>query len=150
VTISRLITLRMRNGSNIFFRNNKNSHFMFNSFFPENRVSYEKVLKNAVDTEKQQMTICRRVTCWISKATRVQAHASAREPTPIHIWKHAHARTHPHAGTHTQKHVILTAFPRQRYFQERASVLRYTYIAPHFCFKKNTGRFYHKCTHVFI
>ena len=35
--------------------------------------------------------------------------------------------THNH--THTHKYVILTAFPRQQWFRERASLLCYTYIA---------------------
>jgi hypothetical protein len=74
--------------------------------------------KNVVETERPQMAIWRRVACWISKVTRAQTRqrrASTR----------AHARTH----THTQKYVILIAFPRQQWFHERASILRYTYIA---------------------
>jgi hypothetical protein len=51
------------------------------------------------------------VACWISKATRAQAHAGAS--------------TH----TRTQNYVILIAVPRQLRFRERASVLCYTYIA---------------------
>jgi hypothetical protein len=57
------------------------------------------------------MTIWRRVACWISKAT------------------HAHVYIYTHARTHTQKYVILIAFPQQQWLRERASVLRYTYIA---------------------
>jgi hypothetical protein len=38
-----------------------------------------------------------------------------------------HARTRKHA--HTDQYVILIAFPLQQWFRERASVLRYTYIA---------------------
>ena len=57
------------------------------------------------------MTIRRRISCWISKATRTQAVA------------HALVRSH------TQKYVILIAFPRQQWLRERASVLRYTYLA---------------------
>ena len=64
------------------------------------------------------MTIRRMfVACWISKATRAQAHARASAPT--------RTRTH----TRTQNYVILIAVPRQLRFRERASVLRYTYIA---------------------
>ena len=37
--------------------------------------------------------------------------------------------THTHARTHTDKYVVLIAFPRQRWFRERASLLCYTYIA---------------------
>jgi len=37
--------------------------------------------------------------------------------------------THTHTHTHPSQYVILTAFPLQQRFQERASVLRYMYIA---------------------
>jgi hypothetical protein len=40
---------------------------------------------------------------------------------------HMHARTRKHA--HTDQYVILIAFPHQQWFRERASLLRYTYIA---------------------
>jgi hypothetical protein len=36
---------------------------------------------------------------------------------------------HPHPLTHTQKCVILIAFPRQQWFRERTSVSRYTHTA---------------------
>jgi hypothetical protein len=39
----------------------------------------------------------------------------------------AHARTHERA--HTHKYEILIGFPRQEWFRERASILRYSYIA---------------------
>ena len=38
--------------------------------------------------------------------------------------------THTHTHSHTE-HVILIAFPRQQWLRERASMLRYTYIASH-------------------
>jgi hypothetical protein len=50
---------------------------------------------------------------WISEGTRAQAHARALKPT--------HART--------QKYEILIAFPQEKWLRERASMLRYTYIA---------------------
>ena len=40
---------------------------------------------------------------------------------------HMHARTRRHV--HTGQYVILIAFPQQQWFHERASTLRYTYIA---------------------
>jgi hypothetical protein len=40
-----------------------------------------------------------------------------------------HTHTHTHTHTYTQTYVILIAFPRQQWFRERASLLRYTYIA---------------------
>ena len=67
------------------------------------------------------------VACWISKATRAQAHASARAPTPSHnTHTHNHTRA-PH--TRTLMYVILIAFPRQKLFRERSSMLSYTYIS---------------------
>ena len=44
--------------------------------------------KNVMEPDKPQMVIWWRVSCWISKATRVQAHASSRAPTGTR------ARTH--------------------------------------------------------
>jgi hypothetical protein len=82
------------------------------------------------------MTIQRRVACWFSKATRAQAHAHARAPTAPHT--HTHISTHEHAHirecartthTHTQKYVIVLVFPRQHWFCESASLLRYMYSA---------------------
>ena len=46
-------------------------------------------------------------------------------PTPTSQGTHPHARTRPH----TDKYVILIAFSLQQWFRERASMLRYTYIA---------------------
>ena len=40
------------------------------------------------------MTTCRGVACWISKATRAQAQARARESTPTH--RDAYTRTPPY------------------------------------------------------
>jgi hypothetical protein len=64
--------------------------------------------KNLVESEAPQITIWRCVACWVSKVTRVRAYAHAPAPPP-----------------HTHKYVILTAFPLQQCFRERASVLRY-------------------------
>jgi hypothetical protein len=67
--------------------------------------------KNMVEPERLQKVIWRRVACWISKATRAQAHSSA----PLR--------------PHTHKQARLIAFPRQQELRQRASTLRYTYIA---------------------
>ena len=57
--------------------------------------------KNTVERDRPQTIIWRmRIACWIPKAT----------------------------NTHSQ-YVILTAFPLQQSFHERASILRYTYSA---------------------
>jgi hypothetical protein len=56
---------------------------------------------------------------------------STRPRRYIHI--HTHGLTHEHA--HTHKYAILNAFPRQQWFRERVSMLRYMYIASLFCCK---------------
>ena len=71
--------------------------------------------KNMVEPERQQMTLWRRVACWIIKATRAQTQCRARAPTPTPQPPHTY--------------VIHIASPRQKWLRERASVLRYTYIA---------------------
>ena len=64
--------------------------------------------KNTVDLDRPQMTILRKhIACWVHKAT----------------------------NTHS-KYVIPTAFPQQQWLQERASLLRHTYIA---CLVKSDG-----------
>jgi len=75
---------------------------MFNNFF-ENRAFYEINWKNIIQPDRTQMAIwCMRIACWIPKSTK----------------------------THS-KYVILIDLPLQQWFQERASMLRYAYIACH-------------------
>jgi hypothetical protein len=52
---------------------------------------------------------------------RMRIHTLSRPGT------HMHVRTRKHA--HTDLYVILTAFPLQQWFCERASMLSYTYLA---------------------
>jgi hypothetical protein len=95
----------MRNVSDKCCRENQNTHFMFNNFFPtpENLAVYETMWKKhgrarqAIDDN-----IIRRMrfACWITKAT----------------------------NTHSE-YVILIAFPPQQRLREHTSMLRYTYIA---------------------
>jgi hypothetical protein len=51
----------------------------------------------------------------------------ANEPGKTHKLTQARVRAHTHTPIH--KYVTLTAFPQQKWFRERASILRYTYIA---------------------
>jgi hypothetical protein len=60
------------------------------SFFSENRAVYEKMSKYLVQSDRHI-----RVSCWISKATGAQAHASACAPTST-------ATNPPTHKTHTQ------------------------------------------------
>jgi hypothetical protein len=55
--ISRCILLIKRNISDKSCRENQNTHFMFNNFFPENRAVYEIKWKNMVQPDRPQMTI---------------------------------------------------------------------------------------------
>ena len=101
-------------------------------FFPEYRVVYDKMEENLVELDRSQVAIWRLLVCWISKATREQAHAS---PLHAHPHTHAHVRTHPCVPrhTHTQEYVILIAFRLQKWFWERTWILRYTYISSLLC-----------------
>jgi hypothetical protein len=101
----------MRNVLHKGYRENQSIHFIFSNFFSENRAADDIMSINLVEPERPQMAIWWHVACWISEATRPQAYSSARAPTP------------------TQKHVRLIAFRQQQWFRERASILRYTYIA---------------------
>ena len=96
MTVSRWSILRMRNVLNKICRKNQNTHFMFSDFFSENRAVCELMSENVVETGRLQMATWRRVACWISKATRAQAHVSVRSPTPTHPHPHTHAHTHTH------------------------------------------------------
>ena len=79
---------------------------MFNKVFPKIVPFLRQCRKNIVEPERPRIKIRRRVARWVSKATRARALA------------HTHAPEHPRA--HTHKYVILTAFPRQQWFPERA------------------------------
>jgi hypothetical protein len=72
LTISHRLLVRMRNASNKGCRENQDTGFTYNTFFPENRVVYEIMSKNVVEPERPQMTVWRCVASWISKATRAQ------------------------------------------------------------------------------
>ena len=70
-------------------------------FFYENRAVYELKWKNIVEPGRPQIKVRRmRIACWISKATNTRS-----------------------------EYVISFDFPLQEWWQESASLLRYTYIA---------------------
>ena len=80
----------MGNVSNKSCRENQNTDFMFNNFFPK-IAPFMGIPKNVVETEgaTNDVTTWRiRVACWISKATCTYAH------------ERAHAPGNPHARTH--------------------------------------------------
>jgi hypothetical protein len=107
------------------YRENKNTHFMFNNIFPENRTVCEIMSENVADTEGPQMTS--QHGTYPLRAGLARLYARKRLHTPTRSGTHMHARARKHA--HTGQYVILITFPQQQWFRERASVLRYTYIA---------------------
>ena len=104
MTVPRRVILRMRNVSDESCREYQNTLFVCNNlFFTENHAIYEVIWKNMVEPDGPQMTIWRvRFACWITKATNT-----------------------------IPEYVIITAFPRQKWLSERASVLcLYIYCLP--------------------
>jgi hypothetical protein len=98
--ISRLFHLRITNDSAKGCRQNQNTHFMFNNFFPKIVPFMRKCEKNIAQPDRPQMTKWRkRIACRIRKATK-----------------------YTHSGC-----VILLGFPMQQ-LHKRASVLRCAYI----------------------
>jgi hypothetical protein len=93
----------------------------FITFF-KNRAIYENVKKygGARGVTNDVTTWLIRVACWISKATCTHAHARA------HASEHTHAFARAYA--HTQLCNIYS-FSTTTIIRERASLLRYTYIA---------------------
>ena len=89
---------------------------MFGNFFSENCVLFEIMSKNMVEPERPQRVWRLRVTYWISKATCPQVHVA-----PVHPHLHTRARAHKHTEL-----CNTYCFPRQQWFRERASFLRYT------------------------
>ena len=81
--------------------------------------------KNIVETEGSQVTSQYGAHALRSELARL--HARMRMHTPMRPDTHMHTRTRKH--THTDQYLILTAFPQQQWFRERASMLRFTYIA---------------------
>jgi len=74
---------------------------MFKNFSPKNVPCIQKLWKNTIEPDRPQMTIWRmRAACSIPNATNIHS-----------------------------EYVILIAVPQQQWWHERASILRYTYIA---------------------
>ena len=111
MTISRWILLKVRNVSNQCCRGNQNTHFVFNNVL-QNRAVYEIMSKKPGGARE---------------AARDNMYAGRKHtPTPSRTYAHTHTRVQ-------HKYVILIAFPGQKWFNERSSVLRYTYVRCWFC-----------------
>ena len=114
MTISRWIFHRMRNFSDKWCRENKNTHFVFHKFLRKTFLLWDKEKSGGATNDD---TIWRmRVACWISEATRAHAHALPHAPR--------HPHTHARARALARKCVIITSFPRQQGFRESAPLLR--------------------------
>ena len=73
---SLLLLRRMRNVSDKSCGGNQKTHFVFNNFFFffENRVVYEIMWKNIVESERPHVTIWPvRISRWVPKATNKRA-----------------------------------------------------------------------------
>ena len=81
--------------------------------------------KNIVGTERPKMTS--EYGAYALRAGLAGLYARIPMHTLTRPGTHMHARTRVHART--GQYVILIAFPQQQWFRERASMLRYTYIA---------------------
>ena len=66
------------------------------------------------------MEIRRDVACWISKATRAQANASVRAPTPTR-----HPRTNAHACTRARYYIYLLLFHSNNGLMNAAHCYKY-------------------------
>jgi hypothetical protein len=100
--ISPWILFKIRNISGKSCRENQNTYFMFNNFFPKGVLLWDNAEKYGRARQATLDNIIGRMlfTWWINKA----------------------------ADTHSE-YVILTACPRQKSLRERASGLHYTYVA---------------------
>ena len=81
--------------------------------------------KNLVETEEPQITS--QHGAYALRAGLARLYARMRMHTPTRLGTHVHARTRKYA--HTDQYVILIALPQQQWLRERASMIRYTYIA---------------------
>ena len=101
--ISPSVLLGMKNFSDGSSRETRNTYFIFSNFFSKNRAMYEIIRKNTVKQGRPKMTMWRmRIPCWIPKSTDTNTHS---------------------------QYVTLIALSLQQWLQERASILRYTFIA---------------------
>jgi hypothetical protein len=102
VIIPRWIILRMRDVLPKSCRENQNRLFLFSIFLRKSCRLWDNVEKYCGARQATYDSIIWRMrfTCWITKAT----------------------------DTHSEP-IILIAFPRQQWLRERASMLRYAYIA---------------------
>jgi hypothetical protein len=111
----------MRNVLDESYRENENTHFMFNNVFFrklhrlwDNVEKYDGAWRGGGHKWRNNMA---HTHCMLHKRGYMHARTRSRSRVPI--------RTHAHA--HPDKYVIPIAFPRQQWFHERACVTLYVH-----------------------
>ena len=131
MTICRLIFFRMRNVSDKSCRENQNTHFVLNNFFP-------KIVR--VMRECGIVLWSQRGRRWqyggAMNAGLVRLHMRTHRPAPMQPHPHTHtsARARARTGTHSHTRAevcnsLLVACPRQQWFRERAWMASFMCIA---------------------
>jgi hypothetical protein len=116
MTISRWILLRIKDLLDKSCRENQNTHFMFNSFSPQNHTVYEIMSKNVAKTEGPQMT---------SQYGTYELHAGKAR---LHACTCMHTPTRPGTPTHTQTNMqCLLLFHGNNDLRTRLSVTLYVH-----------------------
>jgi hypothetical protein len=127
MTIYLWILLKIRNVSNKVVKKIK-MHIVSSTTFSENRAVYAIMSKKIGGSKgpRRQYGSC------ALHAGLIRLHMRKHMPASMHPHPHPHQKnTNAQAQTckHTWKYVILIAFPQQKWFCKRASVLRYMHIA---------------------
>jgi hypothetical protein len=94
-------------------------------FFTENRAVYE-MSKSLVEPERLLETVWRRVSWWISKATRAQAHGRSPTPTPYTHTEWFPPRTSTSPYTHIA--CLVTRYARSSHVKATALWFRHTVV----------------------
>ena len=98
--IPRSVPLRIRNVSERWYRENRNTHFMSNHFLLENPAADEIMWKNTVQQGRPQIIWRKRIACWTNKATNKHTHsiynnhcvsvATLAARTPLNVTLYVH------------------------------------------------------------
>jgi hypothetical protein len=85
----------MRNVADKSWRENQNTHFVFNNYpappHPENRSVYEIMLKNIVEPTDDSIIWGMRFASWIHKATDIHSEYVIIIAFPLQRWSHERA-----------------------------------------------------------
>jgi predicted RNA polymerase sigma factor len=84
----------MRSGLEKSYRENKNTHFVFNNLFSENRTIYEIISKNIVETDRSQTTSQYGAYSLHAVLARLYARMRMHTPTRWGTYMHTCARMH--------------------------------------------------------